>query len=120
MSPREHFRSRSLQLLPCRRTHKCIASDRRHRPELSRYCKHQGDDGDGSAGFSDDLAPKDAKPDSDARTDRRCNRLYPELTRARLTPRDPFGSPSNIRSYALRPGIEGLSGGNPSSMSSGV
>ena len=65
-----YFRSRSLRLLPYRRTNKCIASDRRHRPELSRHCKHQGYDGDGSAGFSDDFAPKDAKPDPRATTDR--------------------------------------------------
>ena len=36
---------------------KCIASDRRHRPELSRHCKHQGYDGDGSAGFSHPKMP---------------------------------------------------------------
>src|SRR5215510_6150183 len=80
-----YFRSRSLQLLPYRRTNKCVASDRRHRPELSRHCKHQGYDGDGSAGFPHDFTSKYAKPDPHARSDSGCDRLYPELTRRPLT-----------------------------------
>src|SRR5215831_1757803 len=62
-----------------------IASDRRHRPELSRHCKHQGYDGDGSAGFPYDFTPKYAKPDPHARSDSGCDRLYTELTRRPLT-----------------------------------
>jgi len=79
------FARENLQLLPRRRINRCIASNRRHWPELSRHCKHQGDDGDGYAGFPDDFAPKDAKPDPHTRSDSRCERLYPELTRASLT-----------------------------------
>jgi hypothetical protein len=72
--------SRSLRHLPCRRTQQRVASGRRHRAELSGYYKHQGDDGDGSPGVPDDLAPKDAKPDPHARTDSGRVRLHPELT----------------------------------------
>src|SRR5262249_51688917 len=76
------------------RTNKCIASDRRHRPELSGHCKRQGYDGDGSAGFPDDFTSKYAKPDPHARSDSGCDRLYPELTRRPLT---------RARGCALRP-----------------
>ena len=58
MSPRGILSLAKRALLPCRRTHKCVASDRRHRPELSGYFKHQRDDGDALRVFLTTSHPK--------------------------------------------------------------
>ena len=81
---------RGVLLLAKRASSAMSSNPQMHRLEPSSSARtfHQGDDGDGSPGFSNDFAPKDTKPDPDARTNRRCNRLYPEPPRARVTPLD--------------------------------